>query len=357
MASFNSPVVADALFRVGESWVQDNKDGFLHTKFPQVNANGRTGGKSGVVTFNLPVLDQFMLKTGDMAAWNNGQVKRAARGLESLPGQFDVFQRDIIPISRDLRLSPSSDEVYEDLKSNIIPGQLSLLFQGLDAELSVNLTSTAIHGATVGFTNGGSALDVAADYANQQPDIDIQNTLQPMRIFQKNSSRFKIVCVIGLHVADILSRHPVYTGAGTGSAIASKIDLPVFLERFKQIHRLDEVLVDYQITDTVRRGQASALKLQVNTTLGFYVVDARATAFDATNANSTLIPDGMVAVGMGGKPTVRQNSDERLLVTYFDAESTHGIYSPRKAVADPNAANMSAIMTPTGAGGIFTTAP
>ena len=344
--SINVQAADVTLLAIGDSWTQDNRERFLWPRMPQARVLTRSEGYTGVYNYQLPNLDNFMAKDQGLQKWQPGQSKRAVRPLGKSQVTLNSDRYDLPPMSR-----PSQRQAahrWRDLEMNVIPGMLGQMYQQIDQMLRVFLTDVGTFGAAVAFTNGGGALDNKADQANQSPLQDMLAALIPLRKYA-NRSGFQLECVIDEHVLDVFAGHPDFTGAGTGSAIASVLEVSAVEAIMRSRLRLDDVHIMRVVSDTVRRGQPSAINNIYNGVLGFYVMDRRGD-FDLRSQDSPDAPDGAVVMGLGQEPQVRNNIDERHLTEYFDAEADFGFLSPRGT-------DFGLFFQATGPGGIFTTLP
>lgn len=339
----------------GDAWIQSNSDRFLWPRLPTALTLTVNSGFSGRVNYRRPPLDQFMLK-GELGYWRFGQDKRESRGLSDEEASFSVVGRDVTPISRPM--NRSRGHRLADIERNIVPGMLSEFWQGLDKAVVTALTSTASFGSAKTFT-GSAALDNVADHANQAPIADIMEDLRPLRKYAARPGS-QLWCVLDEHVADVLAQHPDFTGAGyrdgstaiAGNGVGPIISHDALAQMIKLRLRVDEVHIMRAVSDTVVRGQSSALKNVFNGVLWFGVVHPGSS--DLRDPNSTDTPEGAIVLGIGeaengaGGPSVRVTPDERRLVEHFDAEMSFGVFSPR---------GFGLFYTSTGSGGIFTTLP
>ena len=337
------------LVTVGESWVTENQGNFLWPRLPRVLCLPRRTGH-GTVNYKLPALDNFMLK-GNLGDWEPGQAKRASRAPGSVDATFTPRGRDVVPMDRPLnRPRPHR---YRDLETNIVPGQLGELWQGMDKDVVTILGTVANWdgGAYKTFTGGGSALDVPN--ATQQPLRDIITDTQPQRKYAARAG-YKYIAIMDFHVAVTFAGHPDFTGAGTGSAIASMITLAEMEARFRALLMVDEVWIVGEVSDTVEEGIASSINHLTNGLLFFGVFDFRASQYDLRDRESNDAPDGALCLALADMPAVRATQDIRHQVEYFDAEVSYDAYQPRSAGA---ASPFGMVYQPTGANGIFTALP
>ena len=163
------------LVEVGESWVQDNADLYAWTKIPRCRVKGMAAGM-GTTTYQLPALDNFLLKKDGMQEWGYGLARRAPRDLGKTSVTVTPTVEDITPITRPLTSTAESEHIWADLASNIVPGQLALLFQGVEKRLAATLADGSIGQA--GSFGGTGVLDTYMTNTDHDPIGDIQNDLE-----------------------------------------------------------------------------------------------------------------------------------------------------------------------------------
>ena len=239
---------------------------------------------------------------------------------------------------------------FRDLENNKVPMLLSEAYQGIDKELYTFLQGNFGALKTFKRANGTDPAGVALDKPAgtnpaTQPDIDINEALRPLRVYA-GMQGMRLEAWMSPNVAQVLSRQAVYTGAGTGSAVASQLVYEEFIRRFKAIHMLDQVVVSDVSSDTVLPGQTSAPAYIHNALLWFGLVDRRG-AFDLTSEESADSPDGAIVIGMSREPEVVQFELPGTETQYYAGRTAYDIISPRGAT-------FGCTFTPTGAGGILT---
>lgn len=330
---------------VGNSWTQSNRSAFLMDSVPMARVLDRRNGR-GSTTYEIPNLDNALQK-GELLDWEPGQ---------SLPVSQTIGSSDVTvtPRGRTTRLladvtNRQGLHRFRDLENNKVPMLLSEAYQGIDKQLFTFLTNN--FGAEVQFTQAnGTAAGAALDRPNAtnaavQPDIDINEALRPLRIYA-GMQGMKLEAYMSSNVAQALARNGAYTGAGTGSAIASQILHEEFVRRFKAIHMLDDVVVSDVSSDTVLPGETSAPAFIHNALLWFGLVDRRG-AFDLTSEESADSPDGAIVIGMSREPEVVQFELPGTETQYYAGRTAYDIISPRGA-------NFGVIFKGIGNGGVLT---
>lgn len=346
MPTFYSPLAAQDLVGVGESWVQRNEGSFLAPNFPIANVLGIREGRSSAHTYDLPALANSLAKGVGLRDWNPGDAHGQTSTINKVAVSFSTRHREGDIITRPAKRS--APHALMDLNQNIVPIQLSKAWQQRDLELITLMTNASVFGTAKTFSGTG-ALDTFA--ADQKPDVDINNNLMPM--VKWRSLGFRLICVMSTHVMTILGRHPVYTGAGTGSAIAATLPRDEFRRRFLAAHpQVDDLILVDAVYDTARDGQTSAPRLIGNTVLWFGLVDARGSSFDLTSMDSMDRPDGAIILGQARPIEVVNWEDPGSEVEYFAARADFGWYFPR--ANDASAADFAHFY---GASEIFTSNP
>jgi len=347
--SIQSTQLSQDLIQVGESWTQKNREKFAIARLPKAKLrDARNGVKD--TTYQLPKLSNSLLDGKGLQDWEPGEAARPSKklGKESVTVTVTGKQSEVIdrPMKREGRY------VYADLENNVVSMCLSQCYQGIDIAAKAAMQNTSFFSTAVAFTNGGGALDASSDFANQKPDIDINNTLQGLRKWR--SMGLSLEMHLDFHVAMVLGRHPVYTGAGTGSAIASQLDIEAIKAVLKRVHALDDVVIYENSYNEAREGQTDDINHTMNGLLFVGAFDRRQDLFDIEADNVANTPDGCIVVGLGREPETMTWDDVGAETTYFVGRTAFSVYCPRSASA---AGTMGRFFQASGAGGIFTTLP
>lgn len=328
---------------VGESWIQRNRDNFAISKIPRVAARDEDSGVDNT-SYKLAALDNFMSK-GLPEKWRPGQSLGSSRRLKEVDVQFAPEGYHTNSIGRVERNGVRYR--FSDLENNIVPGRLSEAWQGQDKLLNYFLDNG--FGAEIAFTNGGGALDDPSDYANQAPDKDIQEVARPFRKYASPGERM-LVGMIDVQALDVLARHPVYTGAGTGSAIATQLPVDQFLMRFMSIHRFPLIPLGV-VSDAALLGQAADISYIHAGRFWIGLIDPRS-EWPEREDGSPGGPDGAIAYGDARTPEVVDWMQPGSEMREFEGRYSLEIYNPRG-----NEIQLGNNMKKEGAGGIFTTLP
>lgn len=338
-------LIAVEIERVAESWTQ-NEASFLHSLTP----SGFVRDSRSLVkttTYQLPDLANTLADGDGMMHWRPGTDPGEDKPLAYSPKT--ITPQGYANIGFDQRDLPGPGAPWQplvrDLENNIVPLQLSRASGSVDRKIVALLQSSAF-GSAKTFTNGGSALDAPSDYANQAPDLDINTNLRALTKWM--SLGFSLECWTTSNVLQVLARHPVYTGAGTGSARPTSTPVDEFAEIFRRLHGLDRIIVADSLVNTARQGQTASARRTANTLLWFGLVDRR--AWDLVDPNSPDAPDGAIQIAWGCKPYVANWRPEGLEVERFQARASFDVFSPRGS-------DFGFYFQATGAGGIFTSAP
>lgn len=339
-------LIAVEIERVAESWLQ-NEASFLHSQVPSgFVLDSRSLAKT--TTYQLPSLNNTLADGDGMMHWRPGTDPGQAKPLQYT--SKTITPQSYANTGYDQRDLPGPGAPWQplvrDLENNIVPLQLSRASGSVDRKIIALCQSASVFGGAKVFTNGGSALDAPADYANQAPDLNINNELRALTKWM--SLGFSLECWTTTNVLQVLARHPVYTGAGTGSARPTSTPVNEFAEIFRALHNLDRVIVTDSIVNTARAGQTASVRRTANTLLWFGLVDRR--SWDLTSPASPDAPDGAIQIAWGVKPYVHNWRPEGYEVERFQARASFDVYSPRGS-------DFGFFFQATGGGGIFTTAP
>ena len=314
---------------VGNSWTQTNRSRFLMDSVPMARVLDRRNGRS-TTTYEIPDLDNALTK-GNLLDWEPGQSLPVTKTI----GSSDVT---VTPRGRSTRLLSDVTKRqgvhrFRDLENNKVPMLLSEAYQGIDKELFTFLTSAGF-GSAKTFTQSSGATaaapleDYNAETTAAQPDKDINENLRALRVYA-GMQGMQLECWMDKVVAQVLSRHGAYTGAGTGSAIASQLLEDEFLRRFQAIHSLGAVKILDVSADSVRPGQPSSPALIHSGLLWFGLVDRRSSSFDLTSEQSGDSPDGAICLAMSREPEVVQFELPGTETEYYAGRTAYDIISPR----------------------------
>lgn len=320
-----TPISPVDIKQVGLSWLDDNLANYEVGMIPQVDVLGFENQRD-TTNYRLPALSNGLFGPGTLVDWKPGQAHPTGRELDYIAAQVAVKYKAQQPINRVRTGSSASNaRILTDLEQNIVP----LLYAGLYQRMSVDVVSLMVNASVYGTAktfSGTGALDTYA--ADQAPDVDINTNLQPM--VKWKGLGFKLECFMSYHVAQVLAAHPRYTGAGTGSAIASTLPLDVFKQRFMAAHPLlDALHICMSTTETTRPGQTSDALLIGNTLLWFGLVDRRKQRFDLRSQEAIDAPDGAIAIAHGFDPYVENWVTPGSGVESFQGRCEYGVFFPR----------------------------
>lgn len=342
--SFRSTLAPIDLESIGQSWVQANQARFLWRKLPFCLALGFREGRTSTA-YKLPKLDNSLAKGVGMADWQPGDADTTGRELGSVDATFTPRFKRSQSIARPLKRQ--AQHILRDLENNVVPIQLSQAHQQIEAEAVALMANASVYGTAKTFSGTG-ALDTYA--SDQKPDVDINANLMPMMKWK--ALGLSLECVMSTHVMTVLARHPVYTGAGAGSAIASTLPLDEFRKRFLAAHPQVEALhiVD-TVIDTARAGQTSAPRINGNTLLWFGLLDRRG-SYDLRSDGSLDAPDGALMIALSCEPEVVTWEPPGSEVEKFASQAEYAVFFPR--ASDASAADFAHFY---GASEIFTSNP
>lgn len=314
------------LMVVGLSWTQKNRERFAFSKMPRTRTRSSTD-MVYQVTYNLPDLANALQSKG-LDDFDHGDSQTERVPLKKSPKTISLRRR---ATKRHARPMGSTAQVaYKDLESNLPPMCLSKLYQGVTVDVMAAMTSTDNFGAAKEFTTGASkSIDDPTDYANQKPDININQELRALRPYA-DGTEFMLECHLDEEVLLVLARHPAYTGAGTGSAIASQLTPEEAVARIKSVHMLDAVHVYKSVYNSAALGQTADVTSITNGLLFFGVFDRRSAEFNITNADDALmVPDGCLCVAIGRDAEVFFWQEPEEEQEYFQGRMSFAVFSPR----------------------------
>lgn len=342
--SFRSTLSPIDLESIGKSWVQSNRGRFLFAGLPKCLALGFAEGRT-TTTYKLPKLDNTLAKGVGMVDWQPGDAPTTERELGSIDATFTPRYKRTQRINRPTKRN--ARHVLNDLENNIVPIQMGLAYQQIEAEVVALLANASVYGTAKTF-GGTGALDTFA--SDQTPDYDINENLMPM--VKWRGLGLSLECVMSTHVMTVLARHPVYSGAGTGSAIAATLPRDEFERRFRAAHpQVDALHIVDTVIDTARAGQTSAPRINGNTLLWFGLLDRRG-SYDLREDGSQDAPDGALMIAMSREPEVAVWETPGSEVESFAGQAEYAIYFPR--ASDASASDFAHFY---GASEIFTTNP
>lgn len=343
--------------RVSESFVQSNAANFaVASSIPKALCLDRYSGRSNTTSYDLAALENSLV-AADVSDWSPGVDPPGPLQLAETSVSFSVNIKTTRSIVRPFRQGASFEQRMMDLETNIVPIQLSKIYQAQDLALASLMVggSFAEQGWTGTAANG---LDAASDYANQNPIKDIETPLSLIRPYQ-NFSGLELRCYMSGRVASVLAQHPAYTGGGAGSGVASGLPRAAFIERFEAMHGAKTYIFD-NLLNSAAYGAAPTIVQTFNRTNAsavcfFGLFDTRG-GFDLRSEATMSAPDGAIVCGESLSPTVTSAINDRTQVQEFWGQGGFSLYSPRGAAGGP-ASDLGFFMradTGGGATGIFT---
>ena len=344
--------------RVSESFVQSSAASFaVASTIPKALCLDRFSGRSNTTSYDLASLSNALV-AGELMDWAPGVDPPSPIMLSEVDVSFSVNIRTTRSIVRPLRSGGTFENRLTDLENNIIPIQLSKIYQDQDVAFSTLCTNAAVFVEQAWTGTNAKGLDDASDYSNQNPIKDIETPLTLIRPYT-NFSGLELRAYLSGKVASVLAQHPAYTGGGSGSGVASGLPRAAFIERFSALHGCKTYIFD-NLINSAAYGAASTIVQTLNQTnasavLFFGLFDTRG-GFDLRSEATMSAPDGAIVCGESLAPRVDAFTDERKLVQEFWGRAGYSIYSPRGAAGGP-AADLGFFMradTGGAATGIFT---
>ena len=310
---------------VGGSWIQANKDRFLFTKLPKARCKGRKTGYSRTTTYALPSLDNFMLKN-DLIDRDAGNPSPPSRPPTSSTVTLECRGK-ATPHKNDREADRPTAHRFEDLEKNLIPGQLSLLYQGIEKAVLTNIFSTTF-GPAQTWNAGGNVLDEISSSIN--PILDIEAAIEDLRRFAGQEG-MSLEAIMDRRIARYLAQYTQYTGAGAGSNSSAMLPHDALIQRLKDVHGFNDVHIIDTTRDSVKYGQTSSLAHAGAGGLAIGVFDRSFSEADLTYSESMDSPDGAFLIGFEKEPYVQNWVDEDGEVEYFHGRVNYGITNPRGA--------------------------
>lgn len=309
---------------VGEAWKQENASSYVFHRLPQAKVLDKRVGHTGTAVYPLPDLASFMLTGNGLPGWDPGDTPPASRKLDSSNVTIATYGKGT-PFAIDRPLDRPVAHRMTDLETNIVNGELGMLYQGHELAM-VNFLFNGSNFSSKTWS-GTNALDTYA--SDHTPLKDLQVALLPLRKYQARAG-FTLECVVDQRVLTILRMYLDIHGAGEGSSTFSAASDPQVLAALKSALNLDDIHVITTISNTAKAGQTAALAEIGGGGLGFYIFDRRKSVFDLTYSESRDAPDGAYVMAMGTKgPYVHNWANEGAEVEYFHGRTTFGIISPR----------------------------
>jgi len=318
--------------RVSKSFVQSSLGSFAISTMPKALCLDRFTGRSNKTDYDLASLSNALQSSTNLRDWSPGIDPPAPTTLGESAVSFTVRIRSTYSLVRPLKRGQTMEHRFADLENNIVPIQLSKVYQAHDADIAAAMVNSSLF-TEIAFTGtSGEGLDQPTDYANQNPIKDIENNLVLLRPYS-NFAGLELRCYMSGKVASVLATHPSYTGGGSGSAVASGLPRADFISRFSSLHGCKTYVFDNltnsgalggttSIVETFNQANASAV-------LFFGLFDTRGASFDLRSQDTNDAPDGCLVWACSQDPNVAQYLDERKQVQEFWGRAGYTIYSPR----------------------------
>jgi hypothetical protein len=320
--------------RVSKSFVQSSLGSFAISTMPKALCLDRFNKTD----YDLASLSNALQSSTNLRDWSPGIDPPAPTTLGESAVSFTVRIRSTYSLVRPLKRGQTMEHRFADLENNIVPIQLSKVYQAHDADIAAAMVNSSLF-TEIAFTGtSGEGLDQPTDYANQNPIKDIENNLVLLRPYS-NFAGLELRCYMSGKVASVLATHPAYTGGGTGSAVASGLPRADFISRFSSLHGCKTYVFD-NLTNSAALGASASIVETFNqanssAVLFFGLFDTRGASFDLRSQDTNDAPDGALVWACSQDPNVAQYLDERKQVQEFWGRAGYTIYSPRGAAAGP----------------------
>jgi hypothetical protein len=221
--------------RVSKSFVQSSLGSFAISTMPKALCLDRFTGRSNKTDYDLASLSNALQSSTNLRDWSPGIDPPVPTTLGESAVSFEVRIRSTYSLVRPLKRGQTMEHRFADLENNIVPIQLSKVYQAHDADIAAAMVNTGLFTRQNFTVSSGKGLDSTDDYANQNPVKDIENNLVLLRPYS-NFAGLELRCYMSGKVASVLATHPSYTGGGSGSAVASGLPRADFINRFSSLH-------------------------------------------------------------------------------------------------------------------------
>jgi len=324
--------------RVSKSFVQSSLGSFAISTMPKALCLDRFTGRSNKTDYDLASLSNALQSSTNLRDWSPGIDPPAPTTLGESAVSFTVRIRSTYSLVRPLKRGQTMEHRFADLENNIVPIQLSKVYQAHDADIAAAMVNENLFERQDFTCSTGKGLDSSEDYANQNPVKDIENNLVLLRPYS-NFAGLELRCYMSGKVASVLATHPSYTGGGSGSAVASGLPRADFINRFSSLHGCKTYVFD-NLTNSAALGASASIVETFNqanssAVLFFGLFDTRGASFDLRSQDTNDAPDGALVWACSQDPNVAQYLDERKQVQEFWGRAGYTIYSPRGAAAGP----------------------
>lgn len=316
---------------VQESWHNANAADYVWNQLGiGVQTLGLRTNHSGVTTYQLPKLDNALLKT-DGRGWRPGDDLGPVRGFNEESVTITLLNEANLttgfPIPRDGQRNRLMDAQRQ------VPQHLSQLYARRESALYTLLT-----GGTFGnFSFTGTEPLIARNTTGDQAPIrDIDGKIRGFR-FWRQAGSYRLIMICDERFLDAIAAHPAYTGGGqgdlaggSGSGTAGKLEPNAITERLRRLHRLDAVYVMSSVADTVDLGQTSAPGFIA--TGGFCWLGLVQTGRFDLKSDTSMGPDGAFNMGYEYDPWVDDWQEVGREMHYYKGKDAFRFYSIRGSV-------------------------
>lgn len=324
MSSPNANATADVDCQVAsEAWVQANADSYVWTKLPKARVRSRRDGASGVTTYPVPALNEFMGDVGGLMPWSAGNDTPPVQAIEESTVTITVKDR-ATPKMRSLPLRIEGQHRLAKIQKQFVPGELGVMYQAIESELVTLLQSAAFTSKTW----SGTGTLQSNNSNDHTPLDDLRGSLLPYLKYRSNPL-VDLVMIVDQRVLFVLSGYTDFTGAGTGSAVVSGIPEAALIDHIKTLLGINEIYVLRNATDSVASGQASSLT-DIGGGILWCGLIAKGGEYDLSTYND-MGPDGALAIAMSRDPEVVSWDDEGKEVRYYHGRTEYSVFNPRDA--------------------------
>ena len=243
--------------RVSKSFVQSSLGSFAISTMPKALCLDRFTGRSNKTDYDLASLSNALQSSTNLRDWSPGIDPPVPTTLGESSVSFTVRIRSTYSLVRPLKRGQTMEHRFADLENNIVPIQLSKVYQAHDADIAAAMVNSALFTQQNFTASENKGLDSSEDYAQQNPVKDIENNLVLLRPYS-NCAGLELRCYMSGKVASVLATHPSYTGGGSGSAVASGLPRADFINRFSSLHGCKTYVFD-NLTNSAALGASASI--------------------------------------------------------------------------------------------------
>lgn len=332
-----SPVADVALTTVAQSWHESNAARYVHSRLPKARINGLRSGYSGVLTYKIPNLDNFLLKSGTGRAWRPGMDLRDARAFGESTVSIELMSEAndprVFPMPRGGQRNRMADA------ENVTAGEMSILYSRRDQELYNVLKTNALYGNGAGAAlkwGGTEAFALPDTTGDQDPIGNINAQINAIRYWRQGVPNLRLVAICDRLTLTYLQSKPAYhgagagaTGGGSGAGSPGFVPESQMVSTLKSIHGFDDVWIMDLPMDSVALGQTSAPTFIA--AAPFFWLGLVAAGDVDLRTSTDFGPDGALALAEDFSPFVDVIEDAPKESILYVGKDEFGLVVPRSS--------------------------